>query len=236
MSSRLSKIIAASGPAGNVEAVRQVGEQARDIRADAVFLVGSLTPKNADPREYGRVLNALGDCGLPAFYIPGSDDAPFGEFLREAANIEIVVPNIHGVHGTFAMAPGHEVITGLGGTILDDMSTVRDEIETLRYPGWELEYRLNFLKELKDYPRIFLFSTFPEHKGLHESGSTVVAEVIKTYKPRLVLVGGRVHKREMIGTSLLVALASLAEGAFTVIDMRTNEAKPGVLRHTASAA
>ena len=33
--SRLSKIIAAGGPRGNVEAVRQVGEQARDIRANA---------------------------------------------------------------------------------------------------------------------------------------------------------------------------------------------------------
>lgn len=234
--SRLSKIIAAGGPRGNVEAVRQVGEQARDIRADAVFLVGSLTPKNADPREYGRVLSALGETKLPVFYIPGPDDAPFGEFLREAANIENVFPNIHGVHCTFAMASGHEVITGMGGTILDDMGTERDEIETLRYPGWELEYRLKFLKELKDYPRVFLFTTFPEHKGLHENGSSVVAEAIKTYKPRLALVAGREHKREMVGTSLLIGLASLAEGAFTVIDMRRNEAKPGVLRHTASAA
>ncbi|MGZ4830463.1 MAG: heat-stable protein [Candidatus Angelobacter sp.] len=233
---RLSKIIAAAGPKGNVEAVRQIGEQAKDIHADAVFLVGSLTPKSADPREYGRVLNALGETRLPAFYVPGSDDAPFGEFLREAANIEIVFPNIHCVHGTFAMAPGHEVVTGLGGTILDDMSAVRDEIETLRYPGWEVEYRLKFLNELKDYPRIFLFTTSPEHKGLHEKGSSVVAEVIKTHKPRLALVGGREHKREMIGTSLLIGLGSLAEGVFTVIDLRTNEAKPGVLRHTASAA
>ena len=183
-----------------------------------------------------RVLSALGETKLPVFYIPGPDDAPFGEFLREAANIENVFPNIHGVHCTFAMASGHEVITGMGGTILDDMGTERDEIETLRYPGWELEYRLKFLKELKDYPRVFLFTTFPEHKGLHENGSSVVAEAIKTYKPRLALVAGREHKREMVGTSLLIGLASLAEGAFTVIDMRRNEAKPGVLRHTASAA
>lgn len=234
--SRLSKIIAAAGPKGNVEAVRQLSEQARDIQADAVFLVGSLTPKDADPREYGRVLTALGETRLPAFYIPGAEDAPFGEFLREAANIETVFPNIHGVHGTFAMAPGHEVVTGMGGTILDEITASRDETETLRYPGWEVEYRLKFLKELKDYPRVFLFTTFPEHKGLHEDGSAVVAEVIKTYKPHMALVGGREHKREMIGTSLLIGLDSLAEGAFTVIDVRKGEARPGVLRHTASAA
>jgi len=234
--SRLSKIIAAAGPKGNVEAVRQLSEQARDIHADAVFLVGSLTPKNADPREYGRVLTALGETRLPAFYIPGAEDAPFGEFLREAANIETVFPNIHGVHGTFAMAPGHEVVTGMGGTILDEITASRDETETLRYPGWEVEYRLKFLRELKDYPRVFLFTTFPEHKGLHEDGSAVVAEVIKTYKPHLALVGGREHKREIIGTSLLIGLGSLAEGAFTVIDVRKGEARPGVLRHTASAA
>jgi hypothetical protein len=234
--SRLSKIIAAAGPKGNVEAVRQIGEQARDIRADAVFLVGSLTPKNAEPREYGRVLTALGETKLPAFYIPGPDDAPFGEFLREAANIEVVFPHIHGVHGTFAMAPGHEIVTGLGGTIVDDISMARDELDTLRYPGWEVEYRLKFLKELKDYQTVFLFTTLPEHKGLHEKGSAVLAEVIKTHNPRLVLIGGSEHKREMIGTSLLIGLASLAENAFTVVDLRTGEAKPGVLRHTASAA
>jgi hypothetical protein len=182
------------------------------------------------------VLTALGETKLPAFYIPGAEDAPFGEFLREAANIETVFPNIHGVHGTFAMAPGHEVVTGMGGTILDEITASRDETETLRYPGWEVEYRLKFLRELKDYPRVFLFTTFPEHKGLHEDGSAVVAEVIKTYKPHLALVGGREHKHEMIGTSLLIGLGSLAEGAFTVIDMRKGEARPGVLRHTASAA
>jgi Icc-related predicted phosphoesterase len=234
--SRLSKIIAAAGPRGNVEAVRQLSEQARDVRADAVFLVGGLTPKDADPNEYGRVLSALGETKLPAFYIPGSDDAPFGDFLREAANIENVFPSLHGVHGTFAMAPGHEVITGMGGTILDDMRTARDENETLRYPGWEVEYRLKFLKELKDYPRVFLFTTSPEHKGLHENGSSVLAELIKTHKPHLVLLGGSEHKREMLGTSLLIGLGSLADGAFTVIDVRRNEAKPGVLRHTPSAA
>ena len=233
---RLSKIIAAAGPKGNVEAVRQLREQARDIQADAVFLVGSLTPKDADPYEYGRVLTALGETKLPAFYVPGAEDAPFGEFLREAANIETVFPNIHGVHGTFAMAPGHEVVTGMGGTILDEITSSRDETETLCYPGWEVEYRLKFLRELKDYPRVFLFTTFPEHKGLHEDGSAVLAEVIKTYKPHLALVGGREHKREMIGTSLLIGLGNLAEGAFTVIDVRKGEAKPGVLRHTASAA
>jgi uncharacterized protein len=234
--SRLSKIIAAAGPNGNVEAVRKFGEQAADIRADAIFLVGSLTPKSADPREYGQVLKALGQTKLPTFYIPGPEDAPFGEFLREAANIEIVFPHIRGVHGTFAMAPGHDLVTGLGGEIVDDIATRREEIETLRYPGWELEYRLKFLNELKDYPRIFLFTTFPEHKGLHQQGSSVVAEVIKTYKPRLTLVAGREHKHEMIGTSLLIGLGSLAEGAFTVIDLRSNESKPGVLRHTAKAA
>jgi Icc-related predicted phosphoesterase len=71
---------------------------------------------------------------------------------------------------------------------------------------------------------------------LHENGSSVLAELIKTHKPHLVLLGGSEHKREMLGTSLLIGLGSLADGAFTVIDLRRNEAKPGVLRHTASAA
>ncbi|HEY5028579.1 MAG TPA: hypothetical protein VIK39_09245 [Candidatus Angelobacter sp.] len=49
------------------------------------------------------------------------------------------------------------------------------------------------------------------------------------------MFGGNDHKREMLGTSLVIGLGSLADGAFIVIDLRRNEAKPGVLRRTASA-
>ena len=167
---------------------------------------------------------------LPTFYIPGSEDAPIYEYLREAANMEIVSPSLRGVHATFAFAPGYIVFTGIGGTVIDDPHMIREELETLRYPGWEVEYRLKFLGELKDYQKVFLFSTPPEHKGFHEQGSTVLAELIKTYQPRLVLVSGKELKHEMLGTSLLVIPGSLAEGNFSVIDLRQHTVETGSVR------
>ena len=111
----MKRVIAAAEPRGNVDAVRQLAEQASDLGGEAIALLGSLTPKHADAREYGEVMKALAGAHLPAFYIPGPEDAPFTDFLREAANFETVLPHIHGVHGTFAMAPGgHSVVSGMG--------------------------------------------------------------------------------------------------------------------------
>jgi uncharacterized protein len=83
-----------------------------------------------------------------------------------------------------------------------------------------VEYRLKFLRELKDYQRIFLFTTPPEHKGRGERGSAELAELIKSHNPRLVLVGGREPAQELIGNSLVIALGSLMRGEFTLVDVR----------------
>lgn len=105
----ISKLVAAADPRGDIEAVRRVAHEAASMEANAILLVGSLTQKGTEARQYGLVLKALAEPHLPAFYIPGPDDAPFAEFLREAANFEVVFPHLHGVHGTFAMAP-HTVL------------------------------------------------------------------------------------------------------------------------------
>jgi hypothetical protein len=231
----ISKLLAAADPRGDIEALRRVAHEAGSMEANAILLVGSLTPKGTEPRQYGLVLKALADAKLPAFYIPGPEDAPFAEFLKEAASFEVVFPHIHGVHGTFAMAP-HTVFSGMGGAIADGRDVQRNEIETLQYPGWEVEYRLKFLRELKEYENIFLFTTWPEHKGLGERGSSVLAEMIKTYSPRLVVVNGAEPNRVMIGTSLVVSPGSLAEGNYALIDLRNDEVTAGSLRQSADAA
>jgi hypothetical protein len=140
--------------------------------------------------------------------------------MREAAAMETVYPYLRGVHNTFAFAPGYIVFTGVGGSVSDDQHAARDEQDRLCYPGWEVEYRLKFLNELKDYQKVFLFSTLPEHKGFHEPGSTTLAEMIKSYKPRLVLVAGTEPKRELLGTSLVVVPGGLLDGNVSFIDLR----------------
>ncbi|MGZ4819681.1 MAG: hypothetical protein ACXVZJ_13715 [Terriglobales bacterium] len=119
-----SKILAASDPRGEVELVRQLGQEAKKGAAAAIVLLGSLTPKNADPKTYGAVLSALAEAGLPGFYLPGREDAPFAEFLREAASFEIVYPHVRGVHGTFAMAPRRIVVSGMGGDVDDSAGAI----------------------------------------------------------------------------------------------------------------
>ena len=227
MRKHVSKILATSEPLGHLEEVECLAKKVADTDAEAIAVLGSLASQSATHRAYGKLFKMLAETGLPTFYIPGPEDVPIDEYLREAANIEIVYSSLRGVHGTFAIAPGYIVFTGLGGTVIDDPQMRREELETLRYPGWEVEYRLKFLEELKDYQKVFLFSTPPEHKGFHEPGSATLAALIKSYKPRLVLVNGKEPKRELLGTSLVVMPGSLAEGNFSIIDLHQHAVETG---------
>jgi uncharacterized protein len=185
-----SRIVAGAGLCGNVDAVRQLAGEACKVGSGAVALLGTLRGRETGSREYVELFKAVSGTGLPTFYVPGAEDAPFSEFLREAAALEVVYPSVRGIHGTFAMSSGHFIWSGMGGVVEDDPDRIREEDTTLCYPGWEVEYRLKFLHELKDYQKVFLFTTPPEHKGLGQKGSFVLAETIKTYNPRLVLAGG----------------------------------------------
>ncbi|MDX6379182.1 MAG: uncharacterized protein QOI57_206, partial [Rubrobacteraceae bacterium] len=146
-----------------------------------------------------------------------------GKYLRETHNTEVVFACMHGVHGTFAFAPGYLLFAGMGGEIVDDPRHEREELERLSYPGWEVEYRFKILRELKDYQKVFLFSTPPAHKGLGEGGSELLAELVKTYSPRLVLTGEEGFHRERLGTSLVVAPGKLSEGEYALIDLYKGE-------------
>ena len=49
---------------------------------------------------------------------------------------------------------------------MDDPHHEREELEQLSYPGWEVEYRLKILRELKDYPKVFLLRHPSSPQGL----------------------------------------------------------------------
>jgi uncharacterized protein len=230
------KIMAAAEPNGDVEAVRQLGFEAKNSGAGTIALLGSMTRADSGPGEYTHILQALAEAKLPAFYIPGPEDAPISDFLWEAASLEIVYPIVRGIHTTFAMAHGNVLWSGMGGRIEDDPERIRDEVVTLCYPAWEVKYRLKFLQELKDYRKVFLFTTVPDHKGLHQIGSLVLAEIIKTYNPRLVLASGGKQTHTKIGKSLVVSLGRLCEGKFTLIDLPSGEVSPRSLQPSAVAA
>ena len=83
----------------------------------------------------------------------------------------------------------------------------RLEGERLRYPAWEVEYRLKTIGELKDYEKVFLFATQPAHKGLHAAGSETLAELINTYRPQLAVVAGNGVAETRLGRTLVVCPA-----------------------------
>jgi uncharacterized protein len=228
---RVTRILCAADPRGSEDALRRLLEAAEDRDAHAVALVGDLSDQGR-PESYQAVFRALGHGRLPAYWVPGPGDAPVHDYLREAANVEIPFPYLHGVHGTVAFAPGYVLFAGLGGQISDDPDEPREEADGLRYPRWEPEYRLKLLRELKDYQLVMLFATPPAHKGRGTAGSTVLAELVNTYTPRLVVCGGE-RGTETLGRSLVVCPGSLTDGHYAVADLHSHDVE---LEQLATAA
>jgi hypothetical protein len=217
-SQRVSRILCVSEPRGG-NRLRDAVEAAQGRNPHAVAVVGDL----GDGHDLRSTFRALGDCGLPAYWVPGPGDAPIADYLREAYNMETVFPLLHGVHGTAAFASdGHLLFAGIGGEVDDDPDGERDETERLRYPRWEAEYRLKLLRELDEHAVALLFATAPLHKGQGTGSSEAVAELIGTYRPRLVVCGGE-RGHWMIGRSIVVAPGALADGNYAVVDLQTRE-------------
>jgi hypothetical protein len=212
---RVTRILCAADARGSADAVERLLAAATDD-VQAIALVGDLGDGNDGYRD---VFRALAGARCPVFWVPGGGDAPADRYLREAYNIEVAFPLLHGVHGTAAWAPGGVVFAGVGGEISDDPEVARDE-RVLRYPRWEAEYRLKLLRELDYNQLVLLLSTPPAHKGRGSAGSEAIAELVKTYRPRLAVCGGE-RGVETLGRSTVVGPGSLEAGQYAVADLRT---------------
>jgi hypothetical protein len=212
-SSHLTRVLCAAHPQGSDAAIERLLETAEDRDAQVIVVVGDLGGESG----VRSVLRALGRSGRPAYWVPGPGDAPAADYLREAYNAEIAFPLVHGVHGTIAFAPSDLLVAGFGGAVQDDPNAPRDEVERLSYPRWEATYRLKVLRELAEHQLILLFATHPAHRGHGTPGSEAVAELVETFRPRLVVCGGE-RGVELIGRSLVVAPGSLADGHCAMAD------------------
>src|SRR5918999_5309571 len=219
MTRRIRSVLAIGDIRGEVGPLKEVLERVPDTEADSVAVVGDLGAAWSKPDIYREVFRTLGKAGRRTFWVPGPADAPVDECLREAHNMEIAFPLLRGVHGTAAEADGQLLFAGMGGEIVDDPDAKRGEEAMLRYPGWEVEYRLKIIREFKDRRMVFLFTTPPAHKGLGAPGSEVLAELIKTYNPRLVFVRGEGVAEERIGKSLVVSPGRLDQGEYALVDL-----------------
>jgi uncharacterized protein len=234
MAQGVRKLVAVAGIGGEVESLEQLFGEMSERGADAVAVVGDLGAPWSKANRYRAIFRALGEGERPTFWVPGPTDAPLRDYLRESYNMEIACPVLHGVHGTVALGPGDVLFTGMGGEIADDPETIRAEEALVRYPGWEVEYRLKVVREFDAHEQVFLFATPPAHKGLREPGSEVLAELIKTYNPRLAIVGGEEPAQEELARTLVVCPGRLDHGHYAVVDLRTRSVEAATLAQEAA--
>ncbi len=232
MRKHVRRVLATTNVAGNTEYLNRLTEVVDSADIDAVALIGNLADPNTQDKvaQYKAIFKIAGHFHVPVFYIPGAKDVPLYQYLREAYNIELVFPMLKGVHGKVAFGPGHIAFVGMGGHILDDEHVTPEEHEELRYPGWMVEYELKILNELKDYVKVFLFSTPPSHKGMNRDGSTTLEELIKTFAPVAAIVDDKEFYHEFLGTTLVVSPGKLAEGDYAVVDLRRRKVETGDVR------
>lgn len=232
MARRVTRVLCVGDPRGDGAAIERLLDVAGEQDVQAIAIVGDIS-SGGDKDSYRTVFKTLGSAGRPTFWVPGPNDAPIDRYLREAHNMEIVFPFLHGVHGTVAFADGHVLFAGIGGEIDDDPEAARDEQERLRYPRWEAEYRLKLIRELDEHQIVMAFWNPPAHKGAGTPGSEAVAELIATYRPRLVVCSGEAGS-ELIGRSLIVAPGSLADGGhYAIADLHAQEVELGTILATA---
>jgi uncharacterized protein len=214
-----ARMLLAVGPVrGDVEALESLlAERAEE--ADSIAVVGDLAGPGGGRAAYRALAKVLGGTGRPTFWVPGPGDAPASDYLVEAYNMEIAYPSLRGLHGTAAIGAGAILFAGMGGEIVDDPKAPRDEEGRLRYPGWEAEYRLKIVREFRDYPSVLLFATPPAHKGLQRPGSSVVAELINTYAPRVAVVPAEAAEQVQLGNTLVVSPGSLEAGDAARVDV-----------------
>jgi uncharacterized protein len=220
---RLMRLLCATNPGGSESVLDRVFEAADRHDAQVVALVGNLGEGAAAGETYRPLFHGLARAVRPTYWVPGPDDAPVDHLLREAHNLEVVASSTHCVHGTAAFAPDHVLFAGLGGEISDDPDAARDEAQRLRYPRWEPEFRLKLLRDLEEHQKVLLFWSRPAHKGSGAEGSDVLAELINTYRPRIVVCAGD-RGVTTLGKSLVVAPGSLADGHYAVADLHAREA------------
>jgi uncharacterized protein len=225
-SKHVRTVLCAGQAAGSTDAVNRLLDVADQSDASAVALVGDL----ANSRDaYRELFREMARARRPVYWIPGPADAPAETYLRESYNIEVAFPQLRGVHGTAAFGPDNEVVfAGMGGEISDDPDAAREEHQRLLYPRWEAAYRLAVLRLLDYNELIMMFATPPAHKGRNIPGSEAVAELVGTYRPRLVICGGT-RGVELLGKSLVVAPGELADGHYAVADLHARTAELGEL-------
>jgi len=212
---------------GIVSGKRRVSEFEEAERAEREADFGKVfSEEETDLQQYAKFFTAIGETGVPLYYVPGRFDAPIERFLREAFNYEVVYPHIRNIHKSFAFYRSHYELVGMGGEISEKQ---REERFILRYPRWEVEYHLKIIRDLRPMQLLMVFYTPPYGGKLdlvagEHTGSEVVEDFIKTYDPSYAFVGsGADQGEEVIGTTRVINPGPLHDGKYALLNLRKHE-------------
>jgi Icc-related predicted phosphoesterase len=212
---------------GRLELLDQLSEAVDRERPDLVVFAGNaVSPGGRDREQDARTLDtmfhALGQLPSPVVLIPGEHDAPERAFLAASVSREWVERQLHAIHGAFAVV--HNIATaGFGGAVTD---SERETEQALRYPAWEVIYRLGFLRELEQ-PLLLVFHHPPaEMKAIDvvdgkHAGSPAVTELIGTWRPKVAVVAGETPGRETYGDTTVISSGRFDQGQYAVFDARS---------------
>ncbi len=111
-------------------------------------------------------------------------------------------------------------MAGFGGRTTDNE---RETETALRYPGWEVTYRLGFLGQLEQNLLLVFHNPTAETGDLdlvggERMGSQTVNELIGTWRPKFAVVAGENQGREMYGSSVVVSPGRFDQGQYAVFD------------------
>jgi Icc-related predicted phosphoesterase len=186
--------------------------------------------RDNDAQSLNRFFRLLSSLGVPACLVPGRTDAPERLFLQAACNAEIVAARVYNVHRSFAPLGSNWIVAGFGGEITEEE---RDHTFFLRYPGWEAQFSLEFLRHL-DQDRILLLHTPPadELEGRPTGGHQIVSHILKTYSPAFAFCASPASRRGKLtlGNTLVVFPGRLADGDYAILDTRERTVAFGDLR------
>ncbi len=212
---------------GNLEALDQLREAAATERPDVIVFAGNATgpgdrQADRDARTFDALFRTLADLPCPAVVVPGEHDAPERAFLAASVSRLWVDRQLHAIHGAFALVHNFAA-AGFGGAITEGE---RETEHALRYPSWEVLYRMAFLRQLEQ-PLLLVFHHPPaEMKAIdvvdgRHMGQPAVTELIGTWRPKVAVVAGMEPGREEYGDTIVVSCGRFDQGQYAVFDARS---------------
>ena len=221
------RVLACAHLDGELDRLRDLERAVEEERPELLVFAGSaLAPGRAAEKGAAQslhhVLRTLADLPCPVAIVPGEHDAPESRVLPIVTALEWTESHLHCVHG-MPLPMGELAIAGFGGRVTEHE---REVDQALRYPGWEVEYRMAFLSQVDQPLLLLVFHNPPAHVRDLEpldgdrGGSEVVTELIGTWKPGVAVVAGPRPGQGMHGTTVIVSPGRLDRGEYAVFDAR----------------